>query len=387
MKTIKVLYVLHTVYMDGSSRSFLNMVLQLKKNYNIEPIVVYPRFVNNPMGFTTLLPALLENNIKIERCFIGRASGTKGSKQPIYNTFLVRWILRQFSKKQIKKIAKKYDVDIIHTNCSVIYEGYYASKELKIPHVWHVREYQDLDSNIDIYPSKEGFQKMLAKQYSIIISKDIQKHFNLLNVPKSRVIYNPILSKSEVGDAVYPKEKFFLIANVITAKKRIEDAIEAFASFLKLYPDYKLIVAGRNNPQYFEMILKLCDTLNIRDNVDFIGEISNPYDYMKRAKALLVSSAFEGFGRMTAEAIMLGCMVIGRNTGGSVEILSLTNGGFLFDNVEDFANKMIRVADMSESEYRTIMDNAQEIALNNFTIEKHAESISMFYNEILNPKI
>lgn len=382
---MRVLYILHTVFMDGSSRSFLNMVLRLKNEYNIEPIVLYPRFVNNPMGFATVLPALLDNNIKVERCLIERASGKIGNKKPpFYNSFLFRFFLRKISKRQIIKIAKKNEVDIIHTNSSVIYEGYYAAKELKIPHIWHIREYQDLDSKIDIYPSKEKFQEMLADKYSIAISKDIQKHFCLSNEPKSKVIYNPILSESEVTPPVYPKEKFFLIANVITAKKKVEDALKAFSLFAKKHEDYKLVVAGRQDPQYYDMLIKMCESLNIMNNVSFLGEIKNPYDYMKRAKALLVSSTFEGFGRMTAEAIMLGCMVIGRDTGGSVEIISLTNGGFLFSDVKDFANKLNKIADMQDIDYRSIMDKAQEIAVSCFSSEKHAKNISLFYQQIQN---
>ena len=385
MKKLRILYVLHTVFMDGSSRSFLNMILQLKNSYNIEPIVVYPRFVNNPMGYETLLPTLLENNIKIERCFIERASGKKGNKKPpIYNSFIFRYIIRKISKRQIIRIAKKNKVDIIHTNSSVIYEGYYASKELRIPHVWHIREYQDLDSKIEIYPSKEKFQKMLSDKYTIVISRDIQKHFCLCDEPKSKIVYNPILSESEVTLPLYPKDNYFLIANVVTAKKKVDDAIKAFSIFSKKRHDYKLIIAGRQDPQYFDMLIKMCAELNISDKVNFVGEIKNPYDYMKKAKALLVSSSFEGFGRMTAEAIMLGCMVIGRNTGGSVEIISLTNGGYLFSDVEDFASKMMQVADMPETDYRAIMDKAQQDAINSFSCEKHAESVSMLYQKIIN---
>ena len=42
--------------------------------------------------------------------------------------------------------------DIIHTNTGVIHEGLKVAKRLKIPHVWHLREYQDKDFNWEAFP-------------------------------------------------------------------------------------------------------------------------------------------------------------------------------------------------------------------------------------------
>ena len=40
---------------------------------------------------------------------------------------------------------------------------------------------------------------------------------------------------------------------------------------------------------------------------------------MSKALALFVPSSFEGFGFITVEAMFCGCLVIGRNTGGTKE--------------------------------------------------------------------
>ena len=52
-------------------------------------------------------------------------------------------------------ITKKYKPDIIHTNVSLTAIGYYVSRILKIPHIWHIREYADRDFNFHYYPTRK----------------------------------------------------------------------------------------------------------------------------------------------------------------------------------------------------------------------------------------
>ncbi|MBP0556258.1 glycosyltransferase, partial [Mycobacterium tuberculosis] len=50
--------------------------------------------------------------------------------------------------------------------------------------------------------------------------------------------------------------------------------------------------------------------LEISDKVVFTGFKSNPYPYIKHAKCLVLSSRFEGFGRVIAEALAVDTPVI-----------------------------------------------------------------------------
>ena len=48
-----------------------------------------------------------------------------------FNLFLIR---------KLKKIVKKYQIDIIHSNASNVDFGAWIALFCKIPHVWHIRE-------------------------------------------------------------------------------------------------------------------------------------------------------------------------------------------------------------------------------------------------------
>jgi glycosyltransferase involved in cell wall biosynthesis len=62
--------------------------------------------------------------------------------------------------------------------------------------------------------------------------------------------------------------------------------------------------------------------LGIEDVVDLPGFVKNPYAYMSKAKVLVLSSAWEGFGNVLVEAMAVGTPVVATNCpSGPAEIL------------------------------------------------------------------
>ncbi len=377
---MKILYILHTTSMDGSSISFLNMVKTLKVQYGVEPYVIHPP--ETEMGDLTIELKRMDIQCFAVPIFCSWFDGKLSWTKRMY-VFLRSLRVKYKGLKLTHKIAHRLHVDMIHTNVGVVHEGFWAAKLLKIPHVWHLREYQDLDALHRFYPCKSFFLKLLKHSYTVCITHDIQRHFKLADELKSRVIYNPISSNNKEFQVVLPKEKYFLIANRINDDKRIEDALYAFAIFFEKHPDYKLLIAGQaSSKAYYEYLLKIVAKLNIKESVEFIGYVRDVFRLMRSAKALLVTSRFEGFGRMTAEANMCGCLVIGRNTGGTSEILNLTLGGWLFNNVDDLVEKMEHVASLIDNEYLSLSHHAQAIAFQKFSTERHANKINCLYVSI-----
>ena len=103
---------------------------------------------------------------------------------------------------------------------------------------------------------------------------------------------------------------------------------------------------------------------------------------MKKAKALIVGSYNEGFGRMTAEAAFAGCLVIGRNSGGTKEILKKT-GGYTFVNNDGLINAMKDIELLSDEEYIKKAKHAQKVAQQLYSTEQNVDSIYSFYLKIL----
>lgn len=281
---------------------------------------------------------------------------------------------------ELSRIIEKERPDVIHTNVGVIHEGFWLAKRYGIPHVFHLREYQDKDFHWEILPSKLIFEKLLRKSAVITITDDIRSHFGLTNYDGACTIYNGICSiKDMCFDA--SKEKFFFCASRISPEKGYEPIIESFGNFHITHPDYKLVIAGIGTKEYTDYLKTIAREKNCTESVIFLGLINNVLDYMRKATALIVGSYNEGFGRMTAEAAFSGCIVIGRNTAGTKEIIDKI-GGYRFDDDSEIEHLMYEVSSMSNSEYARFALNSQKKSLELFSIEQNVEKIYTLYKEI-----
>ena len=281
----------------------------------------------------------------------------------------------------MRRIVKREHPDIVHTNTGVIHEGFYCAKSLGIPHVWHLREYQDRDFDMHIFPNKRFFIGLLRRSYTISITHDINDAFLLKTDNKHRVIYNGVMSK-DVAILDMPKENFFLCSSRISREKGHEDVIRSFAEFYKHNPSYRLVILGFGGKSFIEHLKEMSQELGCEKSVIFAGYTDNVMEYMKRTKALIVASYNEGFGRMTAEAAFAGCIVIGRNTGGTKEVMQET-GGVTFMDGREIVEKMQYVANMTDEQYVNFAKDAQAKALQLYTNEINIDKTYKMYQDIL----
>lgn len=374
----KILYIVHSSMMSGAAISFLNMVCDMKK-FGYEPVVTYPDYNE------TFISILNQNGlVHIRTDLTPLILNTSSLKNKIlYSYHFVNLTLRlKKTTKSFEDLVRKVKPDLIHTNTGIIHEGFFAAKRMGIPHVWHLREYQDLDFGWQIYPSKKKFINALSASNVIAISHGIFDHFNL-STAKDRIIYNGILPEKETTYTP-KKQNYFLCASRVVASKGHEDVVKAFASFSKYHPDYRLIIVGDGHRKFIDHLHELAEKLGCKELIRFEGykTVSETVKYMQEAKALIVASKFEGFGRMTAEAAFAGCFVLGRDTGGTKEIIEHTNG-ILFHDTNELIRAMNDVVSMDEDTYSQRVLQGQHFAVNNYSIERNIQQIALYYSYIL----
>lgn len=295
------------------------------------------------------------------------------------------------NKKQervLLDIVKRHKPDIVYTNVGVVNIGYNVAKKLYIPHVYHLREYQDLDFGMKIIPSHNHFIENLQNSYTICITKGIQEHFYLANNKNSRVVYNGLLTSCKKGND--NREKTFLFVGRLTREKNPLSVIQAFNNFCKTNTEYKLLLAGSAVSQdEYTKLLSYCKENKIEDKVSFLGARNDIDSLMQKAYAVIVASEFEGFGRVTTEAMLNGCLVIGRNTTGTKE--QLDNGllltgkeiGIRFDGDEDLCEKMHIATSLTKEKYNEYTKRAKTVVEHLYTPKKCADDIYNFFKYIL----
>ncbi|MEW7009332.1 glycosyltransferase [Lentilitoribacter sp. EG35] len=149
----------------------------------------------------------------------------------------------------------------------------------------------------------------------------------LKNEVTNRVIYNPVdpLTISNLADNENAKTdqlgEYIINVGGFKSAKRHDRLLEAFS---KSSSNAKLVLLGKG--KLLEETQELAKKLKISDRVIFMGFQSNAYPFIKAAKALVVSSDFEGLGMTILEALALGVPVISTDCpSGPSEILPQRN--------------------------------------------------------------
>lgn len=97
-------------------------------------------------------------------------------------------------------------------------------------------------------------------------------------------------------------EKYFFAIGVFTKKKNFE----VLLPMMKYFPEYKLVIAGRNDTDYGQFLRHQVDDLGLDERVIFPGKVSDEEKYWlyQHCEALMMPSLAEGFGLPVIEAMM-----------------------------------------------------------------------------------
>jgi glycosyltransferase involved in cell wall biosynthesis len=375
---IKVLYIVNHAVPYGANVALLN-ILDNITSYGIEPMVVVGKDGR-------LCEELEKRNIpftKVNHFFsVYPVAKSFRNKVAFIPRLLQRLLINIIAIKKLTKIAKDYHADLIHTNIGPTHIGYSTAKKLGIPHVWHIREYQDLDFNYHPFPSKYAFVRKLRSKnnYSIAITYGILNHFELRE--NARVIYDGVSKKTQT-QFIEKKEKYFLYVGHLTEKKGVKQLLSAFICFATFDNEYKLLIAGDGEGPFFEELHQMAMKSAYVKRIHFLGFRKDVCDLMAKATALVVPSFCEGFGFITVEAMFNGCLVIGNNSGGTKEILEKENLGILYSGQDELVSAMRTTISNGIECYYPMLKKAQERAKVLYSIDSNVEKIYKYYMDIL----
>jgi glycosyltransferase involved in cell wall biosynthesis len=112
---------------------------------------------------------------------------------------------------------------------------------------------------------------------------------------------------------------------------------------LNEFPCTVLRIICDGNQDYLDSLKSLATERGLTENVEFLGYISNPKEVMAQSDLFLMCSRNEAFGRVTVEAMSVGCPVVGANSGGTKEIISSNDCGRLYEpgNTKQLADEVI----------------------------------------------
>ena len=281
---------------------------------------------------------------------------------------------------KISSFIKRKRIHIIHSNSAAINVGYELAKKTKVKHVWHLREFLDLDFNMQPeYGRKKLIRRIHESDAAIAITKAVYNHFKLQEMTRSFCLWDAVVSKYNIPSSQQKQNVFVHCAANLSPNKGTTDAVKCFVKSGLYKNGVSLLLGGNLSDEYKSELYNKYITDDVKDSIKFIGYISDIRKVLVTSRAFLMFSKNEGLGRVTIEAMACGCPVIGIKSGGTEELLSNGNG-ILCNNENECISAMF---DVLEKDYSDMINKARNFAINNFSIEEYGKNISSIYNKIL----
>ncbi len=166
------------------------------------------------------------------------------------------------------------------------------------------------------------------------IAEDLSKIVNCKE--KFDIIYNPIISKNIYELAKAPidissfliGEQYMLAVGRLALRKDYPTLLHALVFVIEKRPKQKLVILGDGSEE--KKIVQLSKDLGLSENVIFMGNQKNPYNFMANAEIFVLSSISEGFPTVIVEAMACGVPIVSTNCkSGPNEIIEDKKNGLL----------------------------------------------------------
>lgn len=195
-----------------------------------------------------------------------------------------------------------------------------------------------VQSHLNVYkPLSENYQNNVYKKIDkiIAISNGVKKTIidvvdddNIKN--KIKVIYN-FVDREKIEELskipINCNEKYILAVGRLEKVKRFDLLIMEFYKTAKKYLDVNLLILGQGSE--YSNYKNLIISLGMEKRIKLLGFNDNPYPYIKKSEALIISSISEGLSLVCIEATMLKTSIITTICGGPEEIIEYGKCGYI----------------------------------------------------------
>ena len=337
----------------------------------IKPLVVLPAYGN--------AEKLLQDN-NIEYVFVRSRSGLSDKNcvqdEPVMNNEAVR---------KVESIIKKYQVKLVHNNSMHTYIGAVAAKNMGIPYIWHVRE--NVREQGLYFINEDYFYNLINSSSQIItVSKYVGKCYPRLDKRKTVCIYDGVDAQK-----YYYEHKILdddtiniLMPGIMVPLKGQHQLVEAAKGLKDAEIKIDISFVGSGDADYINLLEETVNKYGLNNMVHFYERVNNLDEWYKKTDVVVVCSRSEAFGRVTVEAQLAGCIVIGADCGATPEIIDDDITGILYElnNIEMLKEKIIKLFRNKEKNVK-IAEKGQKKALELFDKSLNVNSILEQYKRII----
>ncbi|HFJ9475914.1 TPA: glycosyltransferase [Bacillus cereus] len=317
IKKSKILFVLPSLQGGGAEKVVLNVIEKLDKN-KYEPILFL--FVKDG-AYLDKVPKGTSIRYALEK-------GNRFTRKPL-----------KVLKKMIKE-SKEVDLIVSSLELTTTYISIIAGVIANKPTIGWV--HIDLD---EFKVAKKLSHRILLKSLYpllsgvIAVSNGVKESVEKI-VPslkgKTEVVYNPLPVQEiqNMGSEKIPfgsETPMVLAAGRLTYQKSFDFLVRCHARLIKQGVIHNLVILGEGEEK--TNLQNLIKQLDVEDTVFLMGFQKNPYSWIEKADIFVLSSRFEGFGMVIAEAMALGVPIVSTDCpSGPAELLDNGKYGMLVES-------------------------------------------------------
>jgi glycosyltransferase involved in cell wall biosynthesis len=372
---MRVLFVTHYTALLGANRSMLQLMKELRDK-GVEVAALIPR---GP-GENDMANELSREGITH---YVSWFRPTKGGRSV---RGFVRYLTAPYGVFMALVALRGERFDVVHTNSSVIAVGKWIAIWKRAKHVWHLREFGDLDYGIR-HPLGQRWQRVMyagADAY-IAISQSIAHHFAPYVSPaKLHVIYNGILPGQAPDSTHRSTVTNFVMVGLVVEGKRQHLAVEAAQQLVERgVSAFHLTIVGRMDSDYARSIRAYVEQHSLQSVVSFPGFSREVPKILAGQDVGLMLSSHEAFGRTTVEYMMQNLAVIATNGGANPEIITNNVDGVLLpdDSPRSIADAMQRLI-ANPADLQRLAAAGKQTALARFSSAANSAAILNLYTQL-----
>lgn len=304
--------------------------------------------------------------------------------------FFIALQSNQKAKRELIKLIRECSVSLVHCNTTYTYIGAVAAQACGIPYIWHLRENME-NQGYRIFDEKNAMKLIQGADGWIAVSNYIKNLMTFKDSEAIQVVYDAV---EREGCPVHSREILerktvqMVIVGAITPFKGQKELIKACGLLRKRnITNFCLQIVGKGERSFIEELQKEIEQYHLEENVVFTGVSSNVYYFFEKSDIAFTCGGKEAYGRVTIEALLSGCLVIGVHAGATPELIQDGKTGYLYKagNSEELAEKIVEAVTAPELS-RRIAKAGQEFANKTYLKENNVREIMDIYENVLHRK-
>lgn len=280
---------------------------------------------------------------------------------------------------------KDFGIQLVHINTTYSYVGAVAAKRAGVPYVWHIREYIK-EQGFWFYDEKKSYGMINGAECIIPVSNYVGKCYSGLDKEKFHIVYDGVDVKRfyEERNIFQNEEISILMPGTLIPLKGQRQMVEAAHCLRDKDIKFNIAFIGKGDADYINEIKLLVDKYGLEDVISFVERTNEIEKWYKKSDIVVICSRAEAFGRVTVEAQLSGCLVIGAKCGATEEIIKDNKTGIFYelDNYTDLAEKIVWAVSHKELS-RQIATEGRTFARNVFSKENNADGVIGIYDSII----